>query len=144
MTERNQQSGFTLIEITAVLFLIALIVALVGPNILNSLERGKAKAAGTQIAYLESILDDYYLNNKCYPTTEQGLQALSVKPTAPPVPETWDAPYAKKPIGKDPWSMDYVYKCPGERRSESYDLYSYGADKADGGSGLDADIWVGQ
>ena len=38
----------------------------------------------------------------------------------------------------DPWSNRYNYRSPGEHGR--YDLYSYGADGRDGGTGNDADI----
>ncbi len=138
--ERPVGNGFTLIEIIAVLAVIAAFLGLVGPNYLKSIDKGRAKAAAAQINSLEGMLGEYKLENGAYPSTEQGLDALYRKPTVPPVPDNWDGPYAKKPITKDPWGRPYVYRCPGEHNPDGYDLFSYGADGAEGGAGVKADI----
>ncbi|MGC9023154.1 MAG: type II secretion system major pseudopilin GspG, partial [Dissulfurimicrobium sp.] len=80
-------------------------------------------------------LDAFRLDNGRYPTTEEGLKALREKP---PGLDTWNGPYLPKPIPKDPWGHDYVYRCPGEHGD--YDIISYGRDGQPGGEGEDADI----
>ena len=137
---KNGEKGFTLIEIIAVLTVIAALIALVGPNYMHAVAQGRVKAAATQISNFEAMLDQYKLENGAYPTTEQGLDALRQKPAIPPIPENWDGPYAVKPIKKDPWGHAYVYICPGEHNTGGYDLFSYGADGREGGTGADADI----
>jgi general secretion pathway protein G len=137
----NREDGYTLIEILAVLTLLAFIITMVAPNIINSLQSGQIKAARSQISSTENVLNSYYLDNSCYPTTEQGLKALIEKPTASPIPDTWNGPYIQKnKIPADPWGHELHYKSPGEHNSESYDLFSFGKDNAEGGSGANADI----
>ena len=58
---------------------------------------------------------------------------------SPPSVENWHGPYLKKrKVPKDPWGNDYHYAFPGEHGA--YDLYSYGADNAEGGEGDNKDI----
>ena len=145
MERERYQRGFTLVEILAVLALVATLFGiLLLPNIAKSVEKGRAKSAMTQIGLVESLLNEYRLENGSYPTTEQGLDALYRKPISAPVPETWDGPYAKKPIGKDPWGRPYIYRSPGEHNQDGFDLSSLGGDGAEGGSGTNADLanWV--
>ena len=145
MARERSQAGFTLVEILAVLALVATLFGiLLLPNIAKSVEKGRVKSAVTQIGLVESLLTEYKLENGSYPTTEQGLDALYAKPTTAPVPETWDGPYAKKPIGKDPWNRPYVYRCPGEHNQDGFDLSSLGGDGVEGGTGTNMDLtnWV--
>lgn len=50
----------------------------------------------------------------------------------------WDGPYLKKDVPKDPWGNPYIYRSPGKK--EPYELFSYGADGAEGGEGVNKDI----
>jgi general secretion pathway protein G len=130
------QSGFTLIEMLVVLTIIGLIVALVGPRVLNYLSESKVKTARIQIQSFASALDLFYLDAGRYPTSAEGLPAL-VQPTAGVA--AWNGPYLKGgTVPKDPWGTPYVYRSPGQHGA--YDLISYGADGREGGTGLAADI----
>ena len=122
------------------LILLAAFALLVGPQVLKAVEKGRVNVANTQISSLKMILNTYKLENGGYPVTEQGLAALYDKPSAPPVPENWDGPYLENPIRSDPWNHPYIYVCPGQHNRQGYDLSSYGADGAEGGTGVNADI----
>jgi general secretion pathway protein G len=138
---RKNEGGYTLIEILAVLTLLAFIITMVAPNIINSLQNGQVKAAKSQISSTENVLNSYYLDNSAYPTTEQGLKALIEKPTAPPIPDNWNGPYLQKnKIPADPWGHELHYASPGTHNTDTYDLFSYGKDNAEGGTGANADI----
>jgi general secretion pathway protein G len=139
--ELQKEDGYTLIEILAVLTLLAFIITMVAPNIINSLQSGQIKAAKSQISATENVLNSYYLDNSTYPNTEQGLKALIEKPSASPVPDTWNGPYVqKKKIPADPWGHELHYVSPGVHNPDSYDLFSYGKDNTEGGTGGNADI----
>lgn len=138
---RTSESGYTLMEILAVLALIAAIMTLVGPNVINSMNSGQIKAAKSQIKSLDNVLKQYYMDNYTYPTTEQGLKALIEKPTIPPIPENWNGPYlSEKTIPKDPWGEEIKYISPGVHNPDKYDIFSLGRDKKEGGEGIEADI----
>jgi general secretion pathway protein G len=72
-----------------------------------------------------------------YPTTEEGLKVLVEPPSGGD--KKWRGPYVKQ-IRSDPWGNPYQYKCPGMHHTSSFDLWSRGADGADGGEGQGADI----
>jgi len=133
---RNGQSGITLIEMLVVMTIIALFVALVAPRVLTYGDKAKVTSARAQIGNFETALGSYHLDTGTFPTTEQGLQALRVKPTDA---TQWAGPYMPKDIPKDPWGHDYIYKYPGEHGDEP-DITSLGADGQPGGDGLNADL----
>jgi general secretion pathway protein G len=135
---RRAQAGFTLVEILVVITIIGLIMALVGPRVLNYLSESKAKAAKIQIESFASALDLYYLDLGRYPTTNEGLAALTQGNNAP----GWNGPYLRGGVvPNDPWGHGYVYRSPGQRAP--YDIVSLGSDGQEGGSGTAADIASG-
>ena len=137
-TARKYSQGFTLIELLIVMVILGLLASLVGPRLFGQLDSSKIKAAGTQIEMVGAALDTYRLDMSRYPTTEQGIAALTEKPADPAQAALWRGPYLKKRVDKDPWGNSYVYKTPGAK--SDYELSSLGADGKEGGSGNDADI----
>ncbi len=136
----KDKKGFTLIEILVVVFILALLAALVGPKVIGRTDDAKIAEAKIQIVNLSTALKLYKLDNGVYPTTEQGLGALVKKPSIAPVPEKYrEGGYLeKKTVPKDPWGNDYIYVSPGAHGD--FDLSSYGADGKSGGEGINADI----
>lgn len=131
-----KQSGVTLIELLVVLTIIALVGAVVGPQVMKHLGGAELKTARFQIDDFGAALDLFYLDNGRYPTTQEGLDALVNAPTAA---EKWNGPYMKKKlIPKDPWGNAYHYDSPGQHGS--YDLFSYGKDNVSGGAKENADV----
>ena len=95
------EGGFTLIEILVVITIIALIMSLVGPRVLNYLGESKVKAAQIQIQSFGSALDLFNLDTGRYPTTTEGLTALVQSPGTIPA---WNGPYLKGGVvPNDPW-----------------------------------------
>ena len=130
--------GFTLIELLIVMVILGLLASLVGPRLFGQLDASKVKAARTQIEMAGAALDTYRLDMSRYPSTQEGLAALSEKPADAADAAKWRGPYLKKRVDKDPWGNSYVYKAPGEKAD--YELSSLGADGKEGGSGDAADI----
>lgn len=129
------ESGFTLMELLLVLVIIGLLAALVGPTLYQRIKPAKQSAARAQVENFATALDGFYIDTGRYPTTQEGLKALRVKPETL---EKWNGPYLKKEIPNDPWSNPYIYRAPG--RSGGYEIISYGADGREGGEGEDQDI----
>lgn len=136
MQMKNKNLGLTLIELLVVLTIIALVGAVVAPQVLNKVGGAKSTTTKMQIDDLGAALDLFYLDTGDYPSTDEGLQALV---EAPAGSDNWNGPYLKKStIPKDPWKHDFHYQSPGEHGE--YDLYSYGKDGAPGGEDENTDI----
>lgn len=131
-----RQSGFTLLELLVVMVILGLLVGYVAPKYFAQVGKSEVKTARAQIEALEKALDMYRLDTGHYPTTEQGLAALNLKPQNEP---KWSGPYLKKDVPLDPWGKPYLYKVPGEKGAE-FDLMSLGKDSKPGGEGENADI----
>lgn len=138
--ETRCQYGFTLIEVLVVIVVIALLASLVAPNVFRHLGTAKDATARSQIQMLGAALDAYRLDNGRYPTTEQGLDALSRAPGIEPRPRNWRGPYLRGAIPADPWGNTYVYRSPATATEYGFDLLSLGADGQEGGEGDAADI----
>jgi general secretion pathway protein G len=138
----KRKRGFTLIEIMAVVVIIGLLMAIVGPRVLAVFDQGNVTTTGLQLNSIKTALSTYYMDNGRFPSTEQGLRALIEKPTTPPEARGWrPGGYLDgKSIPQDAWKQDFQYAYPGERNPDSYDLWSPGADGQAGGSGTAADI----
>ncbi len=133
---RSGEAGFTLVEILVVITIIGLIMGLVGPGVLNYLSESKVKAATIQVESLEGALDLYFLDLGRYPTTAQGLAALTQRPGGA---SAWNGPYLKNSaVPNDPWGHPYLYRSPSDHGP--YEIISLGADGQEGGTGVAADI----
>jgi len=140
--KRKRRAGVTLIEMLVVLMIIGLFAALVAPRLFRKTDTARVTAARAQINAFMTALGAYKLDTGTFPTTEQGLQALRVRPQGV---NQWDGPYLPQEIPLDPWGRPYVYKYPGEHGDEP-EIISYGQDGQPGGDGMNADIvsWKSQ
>jgi general secretion pathway protein G len=134
--DRRASVGFTLVEVMVVVVILGVLAALIVPRVIGRTDEARATAAKQDIATIQQALKLYRLDNGRYPSNEQGLQALHVKPQSQPVPTNWK-PYLDK-LPKDPWGNTYLYLNPGVRGE--IDVFSFGADGQAGGSGPDADV----
>ncbi len=134
-TSLSKSAGFTLLELLVVIVIIGILASYVGPKYFGQVGKSEAKVARAQIDAFEKSIDQFRLDTGHFPTTTQGLNALTTKPTNEP---KWDGPYLKKAVPVDPWGNPYQYRQPGQHGE--YDIFSYGRDGQPGGTGEDADI----
>jgi general secretion pathway protein G len=132
---RIRNAGFTLLELLVVVAIIGMLVGYVGPRYFKQIGKSQVTVARDQFHAFGQALDHYRLDTGRYPTTEQGLSALMVKPANE---LKWNGPYLQKDPPLDPWNNPYVYKSPGDHGE--YDLVSYGKDGTPGGTGEAADL----
>ena len=131
-----RNAGFTLIEILVVIVILGILGAVVVPQLLSRPDTARVQAAQTDIRTLSAALDVYRLDNFNYPSSEQGLEALVTRPAGFPEPKNWNPDGYIKKLPTDPWGSPYIY----ERFDSQVNLYSLGADGAEGGEGTAADI----
>ena len=134
---RSGQAGVTLIEMLVVVVIIALFAALVAPKMFKQGGKAKTVAAKAQINSFGTALGQYKLDTGTFPSTEEGLAALRVKPQNV---NRWDGPYLPQDIPMDPWGRPYIYKFPGDHGDEP-DIMSLGGDGQPGGDGENIDIF---
>jgi general secretion pathway protein G len=130
-------AGYTLIEMLVVLTIISLLLGLIGPRVLGYLGESRVKTTRLQIESFSSALDLFYLDAARYPSSAEGLDALTQRPSNIPV---WNGPYLKGgKVPADPWGHPYQYR-PSTERVPPYEILSLGSDGREGGSGTAADI----
>ena len=127
MTMQRKQGGFTLLEIMIVVSIIVILLGLAISKIGNPTGFAKQTAVRADIQAIGTQLQLYESMNGFYPTTEQGLQALVTQADTDPKPTRWYQLFKQMP--KDPWGNNYIYRCPGTKHPESYDLFSAGPDR---------------
>lgn len=137
----RRDAGLTLIELMVVVVILALLAVVIVPRVIDRPDQARAARAQADIAALSSALNLYRLDTGSYPTTEQGLLALSERPT--PAPANWAEGGYLDRVPVDPWGRPYLYLSPGVHGP--FDIVSQGADGRAGGTGTDADItsWQG-
>lgn len=136
--KNKQQQGFTLIEVMIVVVILGILASIIVPKIMGRPDEARATRAQQDIRAVTAALDLYRLDNFAYPTTEQGLEALVTKPAGLAEGTHWkEGGYLDK-VPVDPWGKPYFYLKPGIHGE--FDLYSYGADGVEGGTGAGADI----
>ena len=130
----RREAGFTLLELLVVIAILAMLIGLVAPAALRQLGGARVSVARQSIERLGGVLDLYKLDMGSYPTSEQGLQALLVRPSST---ATWNGPYVNgTQVPVDPWNRAYVYRSPASRTGHEYDLCSRGPD----GQGNDSSL----
>ena len=126
----SPRRGFSLIELLLVLVILSMLSGLVIFNVAGRAEKAKKTGAKADISSIETELEVYNVDNGAYPTSDEGLQALI---TAPGSAKSWQGPYLKRGIPKDPWGNPYEYRCPGQHNTTGFDLFSHGPNGQDAG-----------
>ena len=127
MTLQRHRSGFTLLEIMLVVTIIALLLGAAIYKMAPSVDVAKKTRVQADIQMLRTMLLAYSGRNGFYPSTDQGVKAMAQRPETEPIPAQWTQLIESPP--KDPWGMDYIYRCPGIKNPSGYDLYSAGPDR---------------
>lgn len=131
----KKQSGFSMLEVMVVIAIIGIMMGVMVPVFMGNDDKARVSAAKQDIDAIATALDLYKLDNRRYPTTDQGLEAL-VNP--PDDADNWSENGYLKKLKADPWGNPYQYLSPGTEGP--FDLFSLGADGIEGGQGYGADI----
>jgi general secretion pathway protein G len=130
---RRNQSAYTLVEIMLVLAIISVLVGSAIFLLANNVDAAKEQRVETDFQAITTQLKTYEMRNFNVPTTEQGLEALVVRPTIKPEPRKWMKLMDSVPL--DPWGNPYLYRSPG-KFNPAFDLYSWGPDKKESSDDL--------
>lgn len=124
-TNRSARRGFTLLELLLVLVILGVLAALVVPKFVGRGEDARKTRAESDINAISTALETYEVDNGGFPDS---LDALM---TAPASADKWHGPYLRRdPM--DPWGNEYVYRYPGQKNPNGFDLYSFGPDGREG------------
>lgn len=137
-SETSRDAGFSLLELMVVVVILSILALVIVPRVIDRPDQARAARAQSDIAAVASALQLYRLDNLRYPTTDQGLAALVSRPATDPAPANYATNGYIDRLPRDPWGEPYQYLSPGVHGQ--YDVFTYGADNATGGSGADADI----
>jgi general secretion pathway protein G len=139
MTEQNKprrDAGFTLLELLVVLAIMGILAAVIAPQVLKYVGSSRTQSTKVQIQNVTAALELFRLDVGRYPTPQEGLAALV---TAPQTAPAWNGPYLRQATAlRDPWGNTFLYTVPGKHGE--VDVYTLGADKAEGGTGEDQDV----
>jgi general secretion pathway protein G len=135
--DQSLQAGFSLLEILITLMIVALIATLVGPRLMDSLDRSKTSTARVQAKSIKTALDTMRLDLGRYPTAEEGLKLLSSPPAEG---ERWRGPYMDGQVPNDPWGKPYIFVA-GATPDSAPRIGSFGSDATAGGTGSAEDVY---
>lgn len=123
---RRAAPGFSLIELTLVVVILGVLMAVVAVNVMGQGEKAKRRATEASMTVIQQTLETYHLEYSAYPPSLELLRQL-------------DGFLQKnKPI-EDGWKRKYDYRTPGV--SHPYELRSMGGD-GEPGTADDIDIWT--
>ncbi len=137
-SRRLARTGFTLLELLVVILIIGLLTGIVAPRFMSQISRSEVTTARAQMDAFKKAIEAFRIDNGRYPTTAEGLAALTTQPADAP---RWHGPYLQDAIPLDPWGSPYQYRSPGAN-GRDYEITSLGRDRAPGGTGDDADITI--
>ena len=119
------RGGFSLIEVMVVIVILGLLAGAVVLKVGGYMDTAETNRAKSDIATIVDAIELYRMENKRYPTNEEGLDKLPLDNRT------------------DPWGNRYEYNSPGSN-NEPFEVVTYGADGREGGEGKDADIYSWQ
>jgi general secretion pathway protein G len=133
------RTGFTLIEIMAVIIIIGLLAAVGAMNFLGQTDKARVTTTKANLKMLHNSVAQFKMDTGRYPTQEEGLSVLITAPSD--VKGYQPGGYINSTtIPKDAWGHDFVYIDHPES-GKPYVIVSYGADGQEGGEGFDADLY---
>ena len=132
-----KRSAFSLMELMIVIVILGLLASFVLPNLVGQGEKAKKKIVCTQMESIKNTLRMFKIDNGTYPTTEEGLQALSENPDEKKYKNYADEPYFTDGLmPRDSWGNDFIYI----NEDGDLELMSLGADNKEGGKDEGKDI----
>ena len=131
----SDERGMTLVEVIAVVVLLALLYVVVGKNVFGQSNAAKAKLNDVKMNNVKNILQQYKLEQNSFPARLEDLITPSAEMKKSGAVFT---PLADDGDLKDIWGSNFVYI--QENGGRSFVLKSLGADGIEGGDGVNQDV----
>ncbi|WP_338112947.1 type II secretion system major pseudopilin GspG [Zhongshania antarctica] len=137
----RRQRGIKLWEVALVLAISCGIVIFISVIVNKRIDTALKEQVNSDFRRISMALHQYKLDNKRYPSSEQGLMALYYAPQIAPLAEKWNGPYInRETLIHDPWKNAYRYR--SSDAPPGFEITSLGADAKNGGKGQNADVSV--
>ncbi len=137
--KNRRRTGFTLVEIMAVIIIIGLLASIAAVNFLGQTDKARVATTKANLKVLHNAVAQFKMDTGRYPTEEEGLRVLIEPPSD--VKGYQEGGYLdSSEIPKDAWKHDFVYIAYPEN-GKPFLIMSYGADGQEGGEGYDADLY---
>jgi len=135
---RQIRTGFTMVELMAVLIILGLLAGVVVKNFVGQTEKAKVTTTKASLRLLASAVNQFYMENNRYPTEDEGLLVLIEAPSdVTNYPPGGYLDTTELPV--DGWDHEFVYELYPES-GKPFVIKSLGADGLDGGEGYNADL----
>jgi general secretion pathway protein G len=135
----NTRSGFTMIEIIAVLVIVGLLATVATTSFMGKIEKARADTTKANLKQLHSAVLSFKMDTGRYPEEDDGLDNLVV---APVEDDGWDPEgyLTSSDLPQDGWGNDFIYQLDPES-GKPFVIISYGRDGEEEGDGYDTDLY---
>ena len=133
------RSGFTMVELMAVIVIIGLLAGVVAINVIGKIDKARVTSTKANLKILQSAVNQFKMDTKRFTTEELGLIELVEQPTDV---ANWDpGGYLQTTeIPKDAWGNEFIYQLDPES-GKPFVIISYGAAGEPEGEDYDADLY---
>ena len=135
---RRVRSGFTMVELMAMLIIIGLLATLVVTKVADQIDRARVTTTKANLKALHAAVNQFKMDTGRFPAEEEGLTILIEPPSDV---ENWQpGGYLETTdIPKDGWGNDFIFELYPES-GKPFVIKSLGADGEEGGEDYDADL----
>jgi general secretion pathway protein G len=139
METKRVRSGFTMVELMAVIVIIGLLAGVVAINVVGKIDKARVTATKANLKILHSAANQFKMDTGRFPSEELGLDDLVVQPTDV---TNWDpSGYLQTTeIPKDAWGNEFYYQMYTDT-GKPFVIISWGANGEEGGEGYDTDLY---
>jgi general secretion pathway protein G len=130
----THRTGRPRYQIILLILLVAVAVAFALPRLIATVHaqyNTETGVAQQDMAHIVEGLKRYRQDNGIYPSEEQGLLALILKPTREPFARGWKIGGYLDRLPRDPWGHSYQYRI--DDAQQTYRVFSYGPGGPDAG-----------
>jgi len=144
---RPVRHGYTLLEVLIVVAIIAVIAAMVVPNLIINLETSKEQVTQAEMANIENAFKMYRVSHSTFPNGgAEVFEQLTMQETDPRTGRLSGPTFEKLP--KDGWGNPFNYEYPTSRFTNGVDkpaIWSNGKNQTnDNGDNDDINNWNSQ